>query len=96
MNPPTDCISPIGQDLLIESLAREYPEAFLRAVTRSPSVYRGNPFQVEVALAYGKGVKSSKKYRAHDESNSCKAGDMVRIVECAPKSKTKRWEVLEA
>ncbi len=56
MNPPTDCISPIGEDLLIESLARDYPDAFLRAVTRSPAVYRGNPFQVEVALAYGKGV----------------------------------------
>jgi DNA topoisomerase-6 subunit B len=56
MNPPTDCVSPIGEDLLIESLARDYPEAFLRAVTRSPSVYRGNPFQVEVALAYGKGI----------------------------------------
>lgn len=55
-NPPTNCISPIGEDLLIESLAREYPEAFLKAVTRSPSVYRGNPFQVEVALAWGKGI----------------------------------------
>jgi len=56
MNPPTDCISPIGEDLLIESLAREYPEAFLRAVTRAPSVYRGNPFQIEVAIAHGKGI----------------------------------------
>ncbi len=56
MNPPTDCISPIGEDLLIESLAREYPDAFLRAVTRPPTVYRGNPFQIEVALAYGKGL----------------------------------------
>ncbi len=56
MNPPTDCISPIGEDLLIESLAREYPNAFLKAVTRPPSVYSGNPFQVEVALAYGKGI----------------------------------------
>lgn len=55
-NPPTDCICPIGEDLLIESLAREYPEAFLKAVTRAPSVYRGNPFQVEVALAWGKGI----------------------------------------
>jgi DNA topoisomerase-6 subunit B len=56
MNPPTDCICPIGEGLLIDSLAREYPKAFLKAVTRSPSVYRGNPFQVEVALAYGEGI----------------------------------------
>ena len=41
-----------------------------------------------------KTVRSSKKYRAHDESNACKNGEQVRIIECAPKSKTKRWEVL--
>lgn len=43
-----------------------------------------------------KTVRKSKKYRAHDEKNAYKVGDMVRIIECAPKSKTKRWEVLEA
>ena len=43
-----------------------------------------------------KTIRKSKKYRAHDEANSFKEGDTVRIVECAPKSKTKRWEVLTA
>ena len=43
-----------------------------------------------------KTIRKSKKYRAHDEQNAFKVGDKVRIVECAPKSKTKRWEVLEA
>ena len=41
-----------------------------------------------------KTVRSSKKYRAHDETNACTVGQTVRIVECAPKSKSKRWEVL--
>ena len=41
-----------------------------------------------------KTVRSTKKYRAHDERNACQEGQMVRIAECAPKSKTKRWEVL--
>ena len=41
-----------------------------------------------------KTIKKSKKYRAHDEANACKVGDEVRIQECAPKSKTKRWEVV--
>ena len=41
-----------------------------------------------------KTVRMTKKYRAHDEANACKEGDTVRIVECAPKSRTKRWEVL--
>ena len=43
-----------------------------------------------------KTVRKSKKYRAHDENNTFKVGDTVRIQECAPKSKTKRWEVLTA
>lgn len=41
-----------------------------------------------------KTVRSSKKYRAHDAENQFKVGDTVRIVECAPVSKSKRWAVL--
>ncbi len=41
-----------------------------------------------------KTVRQSKKYRAHDANNQFKVGDVVRIQECAPISKTKRWEVL--
>ena len=41
-----------------------------------------------------KTIKKSKKYRAHDEHETFKVGETVRIIECAPKSKTKRWEVL--
>ena len=43
-----------------------------------------------------KTVRKSKKYRAHDENNTFNVGDQVRIQECAPKSKTKRWEVITA
>ena len=43
-----------------------------------------------------KTIRKSKKYRAHDEANQFNGGDSVRIIECAPKSKTKRWEVLTA
>jgi small subunit ribosomal protein S17 len=41
-----------------------------------------------------KTVRMTKKYRAHDEANACQEGQTVRIVERAPKSRTKRWEVL--
>jgi small subunit ribosomal protein S17 len=41
-----------------------------------------------------KTVRRSKRYHAHDEANAVKAGEIVRIVECAPKSKLKTWEVL--
>ena len=41
-------------------------------------------------------IRKSKKYRAHDPKNSFKEGEQVRIQECAPMSKSKRWEVLVA
>jgi small subunit ribosomal protein S17 len=41
-----------------------------------------------------KTIRSSKKYRAHDAENKFKTGDTVRIEECAPISKTKRWTVV--
>jgi small subunit ribosomal protein S17 len=44
---------------------------------------------------YGKIIKLSKKYHAHDEGNAFKAGEQVRIQECAPLSKLKTWTVLE-
>ena len=43
-----------------------------------------------------KTIRKSKKYRAHDANNQFKVGDTVRIQECAPMSKTKRWEVVTA
>ena len=43
-----------------------------------------------------KAIRKSKKYRAHDENNTFKVGQQVRIIECAPRSKTKRWEVITA
>ena len=44
---------------------------------------------------YGKQVRKIKKYQAHDEDNQYKEGDVVRITESRPLSKTKRWRVLE-
>lgn len=44
---------------------------------------------------YGKIVRRSKKYHAHDEANTMHIGDIIRIEECAPISKLKTWRVLE-
>jgi DNA topoisomerase-6 subunit B len=52
-NPSTDCISPIGEELLLAGLHHVVPGEFYVAATRPPAVYRGNPFQIEVALSYG-------------------------------------------
>jgi len=44
---------------------------------------------------YKKVVRRTKKFRAHDAENSCQAGDVVRIEECRPISKTKSWTLVE-
>lgn len=43
---------------------------------------------------YGKIIKRSKKFKAHDEENACGVGDLVRIMETRPLSKDKRWRVV--
>ena len=44
---------------------------------------------------YGKFVKKTKKFAAHDENNECNEGDTVRIMETRPLSKRKRWRLVE-
>jgi len=44
---------------------------------------------------YGKYLRRSTKLHAHDEANACKEGDLVRVTECRPLSKTKNWRVVE-
>jgi DNA topoisomerase-6 subunit B len=54
MRPPTDCLSPIGEEAIVTGLKKEVAADFYTAVTRAPAVYRGNPFQIEVGIAYAK------------------------------------------
>ncbi|MEN6495534.1 MAG: DNA topoisomerase VI subunit B [Thermoguttaceae bacterium] len=51
--PATDCICPIGEELILKGLHKMVPAEFYAAATRPPAVYRGNPFVIEVGLAYG-------------------------------------------
>jgi DNA topoisomerase-6 subunit B len=55
MNPPTDCLSPIGEKAILAGLYKQIKGDFYTAVSRKPAVYRGNPFAIEVGLAYGSG-----------------------------------------
>ena len=50
--------------------------------------------QIKHAL-YGKYLRRSTKLHAHDADNACQQGDLVRLAECAPISKTKNWRVVE-
>ncbi|MEO0389471.1 MAG: 30S ribosomal protein S17 [Pseudomonadota bacterium] len=75
------------------------PKRILRGVVTSDANAQTVTVSVERRFTHPvlkKTIRSSKKYRAHDENNTFKVGDAVRIIECAPKSKTKRWEVLTA
>jgi DNA topoisomerase-6 subunit B len=53
--PRTDCLAPIGEDNLLKGLRKELGAEFFTAATRPAASYRGNPFQVEAAIAYGHG-----------------------------------------
>ena len=58
--PATDCIVPIGEQRLLAGLRQVVPGEFFTAATRPPSVYRGNPFVIEAALAYGGGPSAQR------------------------------------
>lgn len=73
MRPPTDCLSPIGEELIMGGLAKEIQAEFITAVTRDPTVYRGNPFQVEVGMAFAKA----------GENEDLSADDPVRLLRYA-------------
>lgn len=65
-NPSTDCIGPIGEENLIGGLRRVVDADFYSSCTRKPSVYRGNPFLIEAALAYGFKDPDAKKGKNDD------------------------------
>jgi DNA topoisomerase-6 subunit B len=60
MAPPTNCLSPIGMQELLAGLTRGVEAEFFTVETRKPAVYRGNPFQVEVGVAYGGDLPSDE------------------------------------
>ncbi|MDG2200647.1 MAG: DNA topoisomerase VI subunit B [Phycisphaerales bacterium] len=63
MAPPTDCLVPIGSRALLAGLLKEVQAEFFAAATRPPTVYRGNPFQMEVAIAFGGNLSSEESSR---------------------------------
>ncbi len=73
------------------------PKRILQGVVTSNSNEKTVTVSVERRFTHPilkKTIRKSKKYRAHDDGSIFKVGDMVRIQECAPKSRNKRWEVL--
>ncbi|MCK4305506.1 MAG: DNA topoisomerase VI subunit B, partial [Candidatus Eisenbacteria sp.] len=69
MSPPTNCLSPIGEELLLNTLRSRVEADFYTTVERSPAVYRGNPFQIEVGLAYGGGLPGDELVELYRYAN---------------------------
>jgi DNA topoisomerase-6 subunit B len=65
MAPPSNCISPIGERAILHGLYKQIKGEFYTAVTRPPSVYRGNPFVIEAGLAFGKGPEEANGKAEH-------------------------------
>jgi len=63
LKPPTDCLSPLGESVIKESLKKELAPEWVDAVTRPPEVYRGWPFQIEVGIAYAGSITEPKVMR---------------------------------
>ena len=73
------------------------PKRILQGVVVSDKMDKTVVVKVERRVMhpiYKKFIRRSKKYAAHDELNQFKVGDVVRILECVPVSKSKTWEVL--
>jgi DNA topoisomerase-6 subunit B len=69
MAPPTACLSPVGEELFQRCLEMRIEADYFSAVTRSPAVYRGNPFQIEVGLAYGGNLPSEEQVALYRFAN---------------------------
>jgi len=63
MSPPTDSVIPLGENLILKGLKKEIQADFYAAVTRPVAVYRGNPFIIEVGLAYGNNIPKDEPVR---------------------------------
>ncbi|MDD5677238.1 MAG: DNA topoisomerase VI subunit B [Kiritimatiellae bacterium] len=79
MRPPTDCLSPIGEEQILAGLKKEIAADFYTAATRSPEVYRGNPFQVEVGIAYAR-PDASKEVSAEEPARVLRFANKVPLL----------------
>src|SRR5438309_1661160 len=91
MAPPTNCLSPIGEPAILAGLYKQIKGEFYTAVTRPPAVYRGNPFVIEVGLAYGRSPEAvlaaasaaPKEPLAEGESRDEGDDEMARVIRYA-------------
>ncbi|MFQ5590604.1 MAG: DNA topoisomerase VI subunit B [Phycisphaerae bacterium] len=81
--PSTNCLAPIGAEAILTGLLKGIEAEFYTASTRPPAVYRGNPFQIEVGLAYGGELGSDHRDGEEDGGKGSKEPAQARIIRFA-------------
>lgn len=93
LRPPTDCLSPLGSELIESGLRKELNPEFTAAVTRSPEVYRGWPFQIEVGLAFGGSVQNFSLLRFANRVPLLYQGGVCAITHAVQETDWKRYGI---
>ncbi|HLG22396.1 MAG TPA: DNA topoisomerase VI subunit B [Candidatus Manganitrophaceae bacterium] len=89
MAPPTNCLSPIGENAILAGLYKQIKGEFYTAVSRPPAVYRGNPFAIEAGLAYGKAPEAAPKKEEEKQAPLAEGeeqeddGELARVIRYA-------------
>jgi DNA topoisomerase VI subunit B len=85
MAPSTNCVVPIGEEELLKGLQQVVDADFYATCTRPPSVYRGNPFQIEAALAYGghRNGKADETDEKNSKNNNGNEKELMRVLRFA-------------
>jgi DNA topoisomerase-6 subunit B len=89
MAPPSNCLSPIGEQAILTGLYKQIKGDFYTAVSRPTAVYRGNPFVIEAGLAYGKGPEEAAKKVEEAETPLAEGeergedGELARVIRYA-------------
>jgi DNA topoisomerase-6 subunit B len=95
IRPPTDCLSPLGNELIESGLFKELNPEFVTAVTRSPEVYRGWPFQIEAGLAFGGSVQEFGLLRFANRVPLLYQGGVCAIARAVQETDWKRYGIEE-
>jgi len=93
IRPPTECLSPLGSELIEPGMVKELNPEFVTAVTRPPEVYRGWPFQVEVGLAYGGSIKSTDILRFANRVPLLYQGGICAITKSVQETDWRRYGI---
>ncbi|UCD03000.1 MAG: DNA topoisomerase VI subunit B [Candidatus Aenigmatarchaeota archaeon] len=93
IRPPTDCLSPLGMNLINSGLMKELNPEFVASVTRPTAVYRGWPFQIEVGLAFGGSLQAFNLLRFANRVPLLYQGGVCAITKAVAETDWRRYSI---